>query len=268
LIDTSGSTREDLLLIRRAAKRFLEGLRPQDRVAVIQFNKEVELIAEFTSNRPRVEDVLNQLRGGSGTSFYDALQLTVDDVLKKVDGRKAIIALTDGVDSFGHTTFDLINPALEKAGTSIYFLEVNTEAFTEAGMMRGCNERNRFEFSNKQLKKYFKEYVKGGAESEYEEHCALSSLERMQINRRLYQSARRELREMANKTGGRVYPVKDTQELEPAYEQIAAELRTQYSLGYYPVNEKHDGKWRNLRVEVKRAGLVANSRPGYRAPLD
>jgi VWFA-related protein len=268
LVDTSGSTTADIALIQRAARRFLDELRPQDRIAVIQFNKEVELITGMTSSRPRIEAALNQLRGGRATAFYDALQLTLDDVLKNVDGRKAIIALTDGVDSYGHTTFDLILPALEKAGASLYFLEVNTEAFTEAGMMRECNDRNRFEFSSKQLKKYFKEWVKGGAESDYQEHCSIPSLERMQINRRLYQSARRELREMAGKTGGRVFPVKDTNELGPAYSQIAAELRTQYSLGYYPTNEKHDGKWRTLRVEMKREGLIASSRPGYRAPLD
>jgi VWFA-related protein len=90
----------------------------------------------------------------------------------------------------------------------------------------------------------------------------------MQINRRLYESARRELREMANKTGGRVYPVKSLEQLEPAYSQIAAELRTQYSLAYYPTNEAHNGKWRTLRVEVKRPGLAAHTRPGYRAPLN
>ena len=90
----------------------------------------------------------------------------------------------------------------------------------------------------------------------------------MQINRRLYESARHELREMANQTGGRVYPVKSLEQLEPAYSQIAAELRTQYSMSYYPTNEKHNGKWRTLRVRVNRPGFVARTRPGYRASLD
>jgi Ca-activated chloride channel homolog len=104
--------------------------------------------------------------------------------------------------------------------------------------------------------------------SENQPHCMLSRLERMQINRRLYESARRELRVMADKTGGRVYPVKDLQQLEPAYSQIAAELRTYYSMSYYPTNEKHNGKWRALRVKVNHPGFVAKTRPGYRAPLD
>jgi VWFA-related protein len=82
----------------------------------------------------------------------------------------------------------------------------------------------------------------------------------------LYESARRELREMADKTGARVYPVKNLRQLEPAYSQIAAELRTYYTMSYYPTNEKHNGKWRTLRVKVNRPGLTAKTRPGYRAP--
>ncbi len=268
LIDTSGSTRDDVGLMRRAARRFLDELRPQDRIAVIQFNRQVELLEDLTSDRAKIEESLNLLKPGTGTSFYDALQLTIDEVFKKVEGRKAVIALTDGVDSFGYSTFDQILPLLERSNASVYFLELDTEEFTGAGMTRDCANENHFEFSRKQLKKYRKEYAKDALELEVQTHCLLSRTERMQINRRLYESARRELREMANKTGGRVYPVKDAKELEPAYAQIAAELRTQYSIAYYPSNEKHDGKWRALRVVINRPGFVARTRPGYRAPSD
>jgi len=268
LIDTSGSTRDEIGLMRRAARRFLDELRPQDRVAVIQFNRQVELLEDLTSDRAKIEEALRLLQPGTGTSFYDALQLTVDEVFKKVEGRKAIVALTDGVDSYGYATFEQVLPVLERSNTIVYFLELDTEEFTQAGMMRDCATDSHFEFSRKQLKKYLKEYAEGVAETELQDHCLLSRIERMQINRRLYESARRELREAANKTGGRVYPVKDTRELEPAYSQIAAELRTQYSIAYYPANEKRDGKWRALRVVISRSGFVARTRPGYRAPLD
>ncbi len=268
LIDTSGSTRDEVGLMRRAARRFLDELRPRDRIAVIQFNRQVELLEDLTSDRARIEEALNLLKPGTGTSFYDALQLTIDEVFKKVEGRKAIIALTDGVDSFGYGTFEQALPMLERSGATVYFLELDTEEYTQAGMTRDCDHDNRFEFSRKQLKKYLKEYAEGAKESDLQSHCQLSRIERMQINRRLYESARREMREMANKTGGRVYPVKDTRQLEPAYAQIAAELRTQYSLAYYPTNEKRDGKWRALRVVINRQGLVAKTRPGYRAPND
>jgi VWFA-related protein len=267
MIDTSASTRDELPLIRSSARRFIDDLRLKDRIALIQFNKQIEITTPLTSDRSKLEIGLKQLRLGSGTSFYDAMQSAISDALK-VAGRKAIVALTDGVDSFGTSTFDQLMPQLEKAGASVYFLELNTESFTEAGMMRDCTDREHFRFSAKQLKKYVKEYLQGGDEADYASHCSLSSLERMQINRRLYQSARRELHEIAKRTGGRVYPIKDLSELEPAYKQIAAEVGMQYSLAYYPTNDKHDGKWRRLRVEIRRPGFTVQSKPGYRAPQD
>jgi len=268
LLDTSGSARPEIDLMRDAARRFLDELRPQDRVAVIQFSREVELLEDLTSDRAKIEEALLSLKSGSGTAFYDSLKLTIDEVFKKVEGRKAIVALTDGVDSFGYMTFKQILPALESSNILAYFLELDTEEFTQAGMTRDCSDPAHFEFSPKQMKKYLAEYGEGAVKYEHQPHCLLSRLERMQINRRLYESARRELREMANQTGGRVYPVKSLQQLEPAYSQIAAELRTQYSMAYYPTNERHNGKWRTLRVKVNRPGLAARTRPGYRAPLD
>lgn len=268
LIDTSGSTRDDVGLIRRAALRFLDELRPQDRVAVVQFNKQVELLKDLTSDHARVEEALALLTPGTGTSFYDALQLTINDVLGKVEGRKAVIALTDGVDSFGYETYEQILPLLEKDNTSLYFLELDTESFTEAGMKRDCTDESHFEFSQKQLVKFFKDHGRAGAASYLMGHCTISSPERAQINHLLYESARRELREMSDKTGGRVYPVKQLQQLDAAYTQIATELHTLYSVAYYPANEKHDGKWRRIKVEVKRPGFTVRTRSGYRAPLN
>lgn len=268
LIDTSGSTRGDVELMRRAARGFLNELRPQDRVAVVQFNKEVELLKDLTADRRAIENALEFLKPGTGTSFYDAMQLTMEDVLGKVDGRKAIVALTDGVDSFGYGTYEQILPLMEKNRVSAYFLELDTESFTEEGMMRDCNEPVHFEFSGKQLKKYAKELAGKNTEAFFSTHCRLARMERMQINRKLYEVARRELREVADKTGGRVYPVKEIQYLDRAYSQIAAELRTQYSLAYYPKNENHDGKWRSVKVEVKKAGFAARTRPGYRSPVE
>jgi Ca-activated chloride channel family protein len=268
LLDTSGSASHEVELMRRAALRFLDELRPRDRVAVIQFSKEVELLKDLTSEYVEIEEALRLLKPGSGTSFYDSLKLAIDEVFKGVEGRKAIVALTDGVDSFGYTTFGQILTEIERLNILTYFLELDTEVFTQAGMTRDCKDESHFEFSRKQFEKYLTEYGKGVIMSENQLHCRLSREERAQINRQLYESARRELREMADKTAGRVYPVKDLKQLEPAYSQIAAELRTYYSMSYYPTNEKHNGKWRTLRVKLNRPGFVARTRPGYRAPLD
>lgn len=268
VVDTSGSTREEISLMRKAARRFLNELRPQDRVAVVEFNDKIKLLEDLTANRKQVDKALEELKPGRATAFYDALQLTIDEVLKGVPGRRAVITLTDGVDSFGSATYEELLSLIERAKASLYFLEVDTESKTEEGMMRDCNDEKRFQFSEKQLKKYVQEYAEGADNGQYRDHCRLSRLERMQINRRLYESARRELREMAEKTGGHVYPVKQLQQLEPAYAEIASELRTQYSIGYYPSNEKRDGMWRELRIEIRKPGFEVKAKPGYRAPIE
>jgi VWFA-related protein len=266
LIDTSGSTREDLDLIRHAARRFLKQLRPQDRVAVVAFHEQVELLAELTSDRVKIEDALDKLPPGSGSSVYDAIQLSLDEVLKKIEGRKAIIALTDGVDSFGYNTWEELLPQIEQAGAGLYFLEWDTEAFAEAGMLRDCNDDLHFKFSRKQLKKYYDAARVTGIRPD--NHCLLPKEERKKINHFLYEAARSEMQAMAEKTGGLVYPVKNLEQLDPAYARLAAELRTQYSIAYYPTNDKRDGTWRKLRVEIKRQGWKVKTRPGYRAPVN
>jgi Ca-activated chloride channel homolog len=267
LLDTSGSTKDEIAKMQQAARRFLDLLRPQDRIAVLQFNQQVELIKDLTNDRSSLEKALAELEAGSGTSFYDALQLSLDDVFKSVNGgRKAVIALTDGVDSYGKTTFEKLMPQLESANVTLYFLELDTEKFVEPRYLRTCQEAGHFRFSRKQLDKYVAEFMKGEAPRWFEDSCKLEKLEKLQINQRLYEAARRELRIMAEQSGGHVFPVKTLDQVGPAYAQIAEELRLRYSLAYYPSNERHDGKWRKLRIEIKRQGFVGKTRPGYRAP--
>jgi VWFA-related protein len=268
LVDTSGSTKDEMDLLKKAARRFLNEMRPQDRIAIVELNQRVTVLEELTSDRDKLEQAIDFLQAGTGTAFYDALQIVLEDVLKDVDGRKAVIALTDGVDSTGGATYDDILPELEKSRVTTYVLEINTESLTEKGMMLDCDDAKSFHFSRKQLKKYLEEYADGADDAQYQDHCDLSRLERLQINRRLYESARKELREISSQTGGRVYPCKYLSEVEPAYAQIAAELRTQYSLGYSPKNDKRDGKWRTLKIELHRTGLIAKTKPGYRAPQE
>src|SRR5436190_10226262 len=111
LLDISGSTRDEIALMKRAARNFLGELRFDDRVGVIVFSREIEMIAEFTDPRARVATAIDGIAttGGeeghrftsnNGTSFYDAVYLAVEESpLKTVEGRKAIVCLSDGVDS-------------------------------------------------------------------------------------------------------------------------------------------------------------------------
>lgn len=265
LIDTSGSTAEQIQMIRNASLQFIKKLRPDDRIAIVQFNKEPYLITDFTSDRGAIDQALNQFQRGPATAFYDTLQFAFDDLLQKVEGRKAVVALTDGVDSYGYNTYSEALPIIEKSGAGFYFLEIDSEAATEAGMMRDCKDNAHFEFSVKQFRKYYEDYLhQPFDQSKYEDHCTIGKMERKEINKRLFELSRQEMREMANKSGGHSYPVKELSKLDSMFSQIADELGKQYSLSYYPTNEKRDGSYRTIKIEVKRPGYKVIAKPGYR----
>ncbi|MBO0724620.1 MAG: VWA domain-containing protein [Blastocatellia bacterium] len=82
----------------------------------------------------------------------------------------------------------------------------------------------------------------------------------------LYRTADQYLQDMATRSGGKLYRADTLGSLPDAFANIAAELRNQYSLGYYPANQARDGKYRKIQVKVSRKNVVVRARPGYRAP--
>ena len=277
LLDTSGSTREETGLIKRAAKKFLEELRADDRVGVIAFSREIEMVAEFTDPRARVEaeidriatpkgDEAYQFNSSTGTSFYDALYLALEESpLKKVEGRKAIICMSDGVDSTSMKAYRDIQTIVEKSEASVYFLQLNTEQATLEGLLKPRTDSGYLNFSKSQLNRYFDEFD-ADAPARALPREALSPVVRREINAALYELARRQVREMAERTGGRVYPVFSLMDLAGVYKQVADELRSQYLIGYYSTNEARDGRWRAIRVESRVKDATVRARSGYRAP--
>lgn len=82
----------------------------------------------------------------------------------------------------------------------------------------------------------------------------------------LYLTADSYLNELANKSGGRLLRADTLASLPDAFAKIAAELRTQYGIGYYPTNKARDGQYRKLKVTTTRKNVILRARPGYRAP--
>ncbi|MCA1557193.1 MAG: VWA domain-containing protein, partial [Acidobacteria bacterium] len=149
LLDTSGSTRADVALIRRAASLFIDSLRPGDRVSIVSFNilreardtlATVEVKTPLTSDRATLRLALDTLGASHGTPFYDALERISDEVFKErpreeVRGRRAVVALTDGVDSSSDAEFAEARERLLRAGITCYFIQVNTEDYVEERLM-------------------------------------------------------------------------------------------------------------------------------------
>ena len=277
LLDISGSTHDDIELMKRAARNFLAELRFDDRVGVIVFSRDVEMIGEFTDPRatliaaiekiaPPSPSATSRFSTATGTSFYDALYLGLgDSALKPIEGRKAIVCMSDGVDSTSLKTYKQIASLVERSEASIYFLELNTEEATLEGLLKKREDPDHLNFSPSQITRYFDEYDNDSPER-FRPREALSPLAKREINTGLYDIARRDMRDMAARTGGHPYAVKTLTDLNGVYKQIADDLRSQYSLSYYPVNRTHDGRWRQLRVEVKAPNATVRTRSGYRAP--
>jgi len=281
LLDTSGSTREELGLIRDAANAFINALRPGDRVAVVAFNNApgngapmavVEVLAPVTDDRNALRRAIENLGTSNGTPFYDALGRVADQLFRdpprpEVRGRRAVVALTDGVDSTSDSGYEEARAKLLRAGIASYFIQVSTEDYVEDRLLKDCQDDGRLTLSAKQLERFRQLFVPTAQKEDYQDFCRLGQFERMDISRQLYNLARREMNEMARASGGKNFAAASLGEARAAFAQVANEIGTQYSLGYYPSNKTRDGRFRQIKVElrgVKDASVRA--RDGYYAP--
>ena len=281
LLDTSGSTREELGLIRDAANAFVNALRPGDKVSVIAFNNAprrgsvsatVEILSGLNGDRKALSSAIANIGTSNGTPFYDALGLVVDQVFRdppgeELRGRRAVVALTDGVDSSSDTGYDEARARLLRAGVACYFIQVSTEDYVEDRLLKDCQDDGRLSLSAKQMERFRQLFVPGAQKEDYQDFCRMGQFERMDISRQLYNLARREMGAMARDSGGKNFAAATLQDARAAFAQVANEIGTQYSLGYYPANKTRDGRFRQIKVElrgVKDANVRA--REGYYAP--
>ena len=281
LLDTSGSTRSDLQLIQHAAENFINSLRPGDRVAILAFKEGMrgsgvpavtEMISPLTDDRTALRNALQRVSTSNGTPYYDSLVQIADTVFgtapsEEFRGRRALVALTDGVDSTSVADFDEVQEKLEKRGLISFFIEVDTRPFFEDNLLGDC--ATALHFSQAQIRRYYKSFGAGSNIERTDDFCKLGDFERLAISKKLYEIADGEMGKLAKTSGGKVFPVADLSEARAAFKSVADEIGTKYSLGYYSTNEKRDGTYRKIRVELKSAppGLIIRAREGYTAPV-
>ncbi len=276
LLDTSGSTRNDIELIREAARSFIDALREGDRVAIVGFangrqGPSPQVLSRLTNDRKQLRNAIDDLGNTSGTPFYDGLERVADEVFaeparEEVFGRRALVALTDGVDSTGRAEFETARSKLLRSGVATYFIQVNTEEFVENALLKPCGEG--VVLSTKQLRRHRRLFQPRMRMEDITDFCEMGSFERMQVSRDLYNLARREMNELAKASGGRNFLAATLRDAREAFGRVAAEIGTQYSLGYYPTNKARDGKFRTIKVEIQGVQDKAQvrAREGYYAP--
>jgi len=279
LLDTSGSTRAEIALIRSAACAFIESLRPDDRVAVLSFNTTEEgweklatvgVQSYLTNDREVLLRAVQNIGASNGTPYYDALERVVQDIFRDPPqperrGRRALVALSDGVDSTSISGFASVRAHFLESGLLAYFVQLNTEDYVEDRLLADCQDDRTLRLAPAQLERYRRTFDPRADRADYADFCLLGSFERMAISRSLYRLARQEMDQLARDTGGRTFQATDLYAARTAFAEVAAEIGRQYSLGYYSTNKSRDGRYRQIRVDVRGiTGAQVSAREGYK----
>jgi VWFA-related protein len=256
MLDTSGSTRFRLEDIQDAAITFVNQLRQDDRVMVLSFDDQVRVLTEFTSDRYRLRDAIRRTRPGDGTRLYDALDLVMNQRLNQVEGRKAIVLFTDGVDTTSrHASYTSNVRDAEELDALIYPVQYDTYNDMSGGAGSGWPGAGRWPNSNADILGQILGGVFGKGGGRNSGGAGTSKRE--------YDVANRYLHELSERTGARSYQADSTQNLSYAFANIAEELRRQYSLGYYPKTPAQAGQRRQIRVRVNQPNLAVRTRDSY-----
>jgi VWFA-related protein len=227
LLDLSGSTYGKRDLIRKSTRRFIEAARPADRVAVVAFSDVVSVVSPLTGDRERLLRSVEKIDGTGGSNVWDALKLTLDEVVgAKTLARRRAVVML---------TDGADNALLGWAGRG------SKTAFSD--LVETVRQTDALVIPI---------YV----DTEHDDP----------VSRRVYDSARRTLSLLADESGGLYYKAKKLEDLNGVYAQIIEDLGKVYSLGYKPTNDRRDGLWREVNIQIRdRPDLSARARPGYYA---
>jgi Ca-activated chloride channel family protein len=244
LLDMSGSTKSFRQNIKLSASRFLDALAPGDRLAVVEFYSKINLLNDFTTDRRRAAHSISVANGQGDTGFFKALEFALEKLKAEQTRRKAIVVLTDGVDTGvqDEDRAELLSVAEDAAATAIKPGESPT--------------LNRIlEMADQQGVTIYPLALPTG------DPARLADPTARQIA--MYTAARERLKIVAARTGGTLNTINRLEEMGRLYAEVAADLRTLYTIEYSPSNLIRDGKWRAIRVTVGTPGLIPRTREGY-----
>ena len=279
LIDTSGSTRYRMEEMQDAAITFVDQLRPEDRVMVVAFDDSVRVLSEPTTDHYALRQAIRRANRGEGTRLYDAVDFVIHQRFNRIDGRKAIVLFTDGVDTTSkHASYQSTVRDAEEADALIYPVQYDTYnasvtnnypgggypsggGYPGGGSRRGggtagtvANILGSIIFGGGvSIGRGGGGYPGGGGGGV---NCTGCTPEE-------YARGDRYLGDLASVSGARRYRADDNRDLSAAFALVAEELRRQYSLGYYPKLAPHAGERRHIKVRVTRPELAVQARDTY-----
>ena len=259
LIDVSPSTAYQINEIHDAAISFVNQLRKDDKVVVISFDQRVHVLSPVTNNRSVLRNAILQAQFGDGTSIYEAIDYTINRQLRGIEGRKAVVIFTDGVDTTSRrASYQSTVRQAEELDALIYPIRYDTYGYM-AGRGGGYPTQRRR--SGRTIDDIIGGILGGGVViggSGYPRGGGSAGSSRSE-----YELGRQYLEDLARNTGGRTYEATTNENLDASFAGIAEELRRQYSVGYYPENVGQKGERRQIRVRVKRQNVVVRAKNSY-----
>ena len=194
-----------------AAYGFIQTLKQGDYVAVVAYDMRPEILSDFSTDKRNALEAMQRLRiaGFSEANLYDAITDTADR-MSAIDGRRAIVLLSSGIDTFSKLTLDKTRKSLQNAGVPIYAI----------GLMRAIREMA-------------------------DAHGYMDAISRLD-----FLQADNQLQAFARETGGQAFFPRFYGEFPGIFGAISEALRNQYSLTYQSSNQTRDGKFRKIKVEL------------------
>ena len=245
MVDASSSVATNIDDFRRAAEGFADRLASDDRISLIKFDDRIELLQDWTKSRFQLQRALKRIEPGMFTRFNDALLLAAREQFGTTKSRRAVIVLTDGIDSGrGTATLEAALQELLKAQVNVYVVS-NTEISRTA-------KRSELDalMGNTDATVRFNQIRIGD----------------LREGLRVLDLSEQMLAQLTAATGGRLYKPQSFAGLEATYAEVAEELRHQYALYYTPLNKTRDGGFRRWRVEMTNPTYQSHTRVGYFAP--
>ncbi|MFN7948740.1 MAG: VWA domain-containing protein [Blastocatellales bacterium] len=237
LFDTSGSMVDKIEGVRDAVEHFVKSVAPGDEIFLIRFSNDAELVQDFTDDRRRILRAIDRLNPRGSTALYDAILMGLQRVVDGKHNRRALMLVTDGNDTSSSVSLETTLNLARKSEVIIYALGI------------GHGERGSFGHSG---------HDRGGI------------IFGRQIKDEVDMNV---LRQFAETTGGEAFHLENAHAgkrdlVDEAAAQVAAELKQQYLLGYYPSNTRKDGAFRQIKVELADKSLRVRTKRGYYAPRD
>jgi VWFA-related protein len=226
LLDLSGSTADQLGVINKTTKRFLEMKRDVDRVSIITFGENQTIVSPLETDSSRLLRSVANIRGEGSSKVWDALKFAIGTLGNETgERRKAVVFMTDGADNAL-----LYQPGY---GSSVLFSEIV-------------------------------EQVRNSEIAVFPIYLDTEGPDR--TSAKVYADARRTLNLIADESGGNYYAAKKISDLSRVYERVLIDIGRSYTIGYSSTNPTRDSTWRAIRVDLPgKLSTKIKTRLGYYA---